>query len=566
MTSLAELLVARRGDASVGLIELETAQRWTWHEVVTESARRGAWLAELRRPGPWHVGVLLDDVAEFPLLLGAAALHGATIVGLNPTRGPAELARDVAHTDVQLVITEQRYRSLLDQVAVAPGRIVVVDDGDHAARLAPYAGAAVPDPLPPDDALALLLFTSGTTSDPKAVRTTQGRLARQGSVLVDMLGLRRSDVTYTAMPLFHSNALTAGWAPTLAAGATLALRRRFSASRFVDDVRSVGATYTHYVGKPLAYVLAQPERPDDADLPLRIVFGNEASDRDLHAFATRFGCTVLDGYGSTEGGVALVRSSDAPRGALGRARPGVEVLDPETGRPCPPARFDENGRLSNPDEAIGELVGTSGRGAFEGYWRNDEAEAERIRDGRFHTGDLAYRDADGWLYFAGRSDGWVRVDGENLAIAPIRTAIADHPDVLDAVVLAVPDPDVGDQLLAVVVPRPDAESGDRVAASLLTHLRARDDLGAKAIPRFLRMSTSSRGRRPTRCAPPTCRRPGGGRPTTCGGSHRDPRVGTSVSMTANVTSSPPGCTPAVEVMRSGSPADVGAGRALRGAG
>ena len=160
---------------------------------------------------------------------------------------------------------------------------------------------------------------------------------------------------------------------------------------------------------------------------------------------------------------------------------------PTTGRPCPPARFDENGRLSNPDEAIGELVGTSGRGAFEGYWRNDEAEAERIRDGRFHTGDLAYRDADGWLYFAGRSDGWVRVDGENLAIAPIRTAIADHPDVLDAVVLAVPDPDVGDQLLAVVVPRPDAESGDRVAASLLTHLRARDDLGAKAIPRFLRI-------------------------------------------------------------------------------
>ncbi|WP_083441515.1 AMP-binding protein [Nitriliruptor alkaliphilus] len=487
MTSLAQLLVDRREDGRLGLLELETGRRWSWAEVVAASAVRGAWLASERREGPWHVGVLLDDVAEFPLLLGAAALQGVTIVGLNPTRGPAELARDVAHTDVQLVVTERRHVGALGQVGLDPDRIVLVDDDRWVPRLAPFVGSSSPALLPGDDALALLLFTSGTTADPKAVRTTQGRLARQCQVLVEMLGLTAQDVTYTAMPLFHSNALTAGWAPTLAAGGTLALRRRFSASTFIADVRECGATYTHYVGKPLAYVLAQPPQADDGDVPLRIVFGNEASDRDLHAFAERFGCTVIDGYGSTEGGVALARSSDAPRGAIGRTRSGLDVLHVDTGRPCPDARFDGAGQLVNADEAIGELVGTGGPGAFEGYWRNPDAEAERVRDGRFHTGDLVYRDADGWLYFAGRRDGWVRVDGENLAIAPIAAALSDHDEVVEAAVVAVPDPQVGDQLLAVVVPRPGAGSRGELAATLRAYLRGRPDLGAKSVPRFLRL-------------------------------------------------------------------------------
>lgn len=487
MTSLAQLLVDRSGDERTGLLELETGRTWRWAAVVADSAVRGAWLAAERQPGPWHIGVLLDDVAEFPLLLGAAALHGATIVGLNPTRGSAELARDVAHTDVQLVLTERRYLDALADIELDADRIVLVDDEAWPARLAPFTGSQPPRVLPGDDALALLLFTSGTTADPKAVRTTQGRLARQAGVVVQMLGLTADDVTYTAMPLFHSNALTAGWAPTLAAGGTLALRRRFSASAFVDDIRTCGATYTHYVGKPLAYVLAQPPRPDDASLPLRIVFGNEASDRDLHAFAARFDCTVIDGYGSTEGGVALARSSDAPRGAIGRSRPGLDVLHVDTAAPCPVARFDADGRLLNADEAIGELVGTGGPGAFEGYWRNADAEAERVREGRFHTGDLVYRDDDGWLYFAGRRDGWVRVDGENLALAPIAAAIADHEDVIEASVVAVPDHDVGDQLLAVVVARPSAGPAEAVTAALLDHLRGRADLGVKAVPRFLRL-------------------------------------------------------------------------------
>src|SRR6185503_3015487 len=117
----------------------------------------------------------------------------------------------------------------------------------------------------------------------------QGRLAGIGVRAGARFGLGAGEVAYCAMPLFHSNALMACWAPALATGATLALRRRFSASDFLDDVRRFGATYANYVGKPLAYILATPARPDDADNPLRLVFGNEAAHADIDRFARRFG-------------------------------------------------------------------------------------------------------------------------------------------------------------------------------------------------------------------------------------------------------------------------------------
>ena len=118
-------------------------------------------------------------------------------------------------------------------------------------------------------------------------------------------------------------------------GATLALARRFSASGFLADVRRFGATYLSYVGKPLAYVLATPEQPDDADNPLRVAFGNEASDRDIGEFGRRFGCLVADGFGSTENAVVVSRVPETPPGSIGRPADGVAVLDRETGDRVP---------------------------------------------------------------------------------------------------------------------------------------------------------------------------------------------------------------------------------------
>ncbi len=309
-------------------------QSWTYVEWVQACAARAALFAAMAGDGVPHVGVLLDNVPEYSMWLGAAAVSGATIVGINPTRRGEELARDITHTECQVVITEQRHLELLEGIdlGAADGRVLVTDDPSYDEALAPFASAALPAKSPVDDSTRFaLIFTSGTSGTPKAVVCTHGRLERVAGTMMTTVALDADDVTYCAMPLFHSNAMFTAWAPTLRAGATLALRRKFSASEFLPDVRAFGATYFNYIGKPLAYVLATPEQPDDADNPLRRGFGNEASDADLSRFAERFGCPLIDGYGQSETGASISRVPGMPAGALGKpAADTVRIIDPAT--------------------------------------------------------------------------------------------------------------------------------------------------------------------------------------------------------------------------------------------
>jgi fatty-acyl-CoA synthase len=328
------------------------------------------------------------------------------------------------------------------------------------------------------------LFTSGTSGAPKAVICTHRRLEYVARSMIALVDLTADDVTYTAMPLFHSNSLFCAWAPSVVAGACLALRRTFSASEFLPDVRRFGATYFNYVGKPLAYVLATPARPDDADNPLIRGFGNEGGHADLERFAARFGCSLRDGYGQTEMGAAIGQVPGMPDGALGMGAPSVKVLDPTTGAECPPARFDDAGRLLNAEEATGEIVNTEAV-AFEGYWNNPQANAERMRRGAYWTGDLAYRDADGYFYFAGRNADWLRVDGENFAAAPVERIIARSPGVVLACVYGVPDPHAGDRLMVTLQLDPATEFDPVEFAEFCT---TQPDLGPKWVPTFVRIA------------------------------------------------------------------------------
>ncbi|MEB3370632.1 long-chain-fatty-acid--CoA ligase [Saccharopolyspora mangrovi] len=478
MPTITELLLARADDHSPGLRTDDC--EWTWAEHVRHSAERAALLRELLPDGePPHVGVLLDNVPEFSFLLGGAALSGSVVVGLNPTRRGAALERDIRLSDCRIVLADPGYAPLLEDLALEGVQVFALDSWRH--EITHRAGSPL-DPVPAtgDDLLALV-FTSGTGGDPKAVRCTHAKIAFPGRMLADRFGLGGADVAYVSMPMFHSNALMAGWSVGLAAGAALALRPKFSASGFLPDVRRFGATYANYVGTPLSYVLATPEKPDDAENPLRVVYGNEGNQRDIARFAERFGCHVVDGFGSSEGGIAVSRTPDTPAGALGKATDGVAVLDPDTGKPCPPAEFDSAGRLLNGDAAIGELVNTTGPGWFAGYYGAPEADAQRMREGMYWSGDLGYLDADGFCYFAGRSGDWLRVDGENLGTAPIERILLRHPHIREAAVYAVPA-EVGDAVMAAIT-----TTGDFDPASLADFLAAQADLGPKQWPSHVRL-------------------------------------------------------------------------------
>jgi acyl-CoA synthetase (AMP-forming)/AMP-acid ligase II len=470
---------------------------WTHRELLTEAERFAALFRDRLEPGrPPHVGLLLDNTPDYVFALCGAALVGAAVAGLNYTRLGEHLAHDITHTDVQLVITEPRHVSQLRQAVggfAPPGGVLVserfADEDDPPASGSSLADALARAPAAPDgddvdvDTLWVLLFTSGTSAAPKAVRCTQRRLLTTGNRMATMLELGPDDVGYSAMPLFHTNSLMSGLAPALVAGASLSLARRFSASGFLRDVRRYRATWFNYTGKLLVYLLATPERPDDAENSLRVAFGNEGAPQVVEAAAARFGVRIIDVFGSTEGAIALDRTGNRPPGSIGRLRQGIMVVD-DGGTEAPRARFDGGGRLTNADRCVGEIVNTLGGGPFEGYYRNEEAMHRATRRGWYWSGDLGYVDEDGWVYFAGRTTDWLRVDGENFPAAPIEAIIGRHPDVLLASVFGAPAPDSGDEVMAALVLRDGARFD---GAAFATWLDDQADLSSKWKPTFVRV-------------------------------------------------------------------------------
>jgi len=442
----------------------------TWREHISYGAAVAAALrARMDPTRPPHVGVLLQNTPFFSALLVAAGLSGIVPVGLNPIRRGAALARDIAHADCQLVLADSATLATVGEVDC-----VDVDTPEWADEVASHRDVTVSARTADPTDLFMLIYTSGTSGDPKAVICSHGKVAIAGVMMTGRFDLGPADNCYVSMPLFHSNAVLVGWAVSLACRGSLVLRRKFSASQFMPDIRRYGATYANYVGKPLSYVLATPERPDDSDNPLRAVYGNEGAPADVERFAERFNTVVMDGFGSTEGGIAIGRTTDSPPGSLGPLPDGTEILDIETGEPCRPG-------------VTGELVNVADAGRFEGYWNDPGADADRMRGGAYHSGDLAYRDENNYVYFAGRLGDWLRVDGENLGTAPIERILLRHPDVVELAVYGIPAPDVGDEVMAALVLRDGAQFD---VDTFRAFLAEQSDLGPKQWPSFVRIGST----------------------------------------------------------------------------
>lgn len=447
---------------------------WTYARYRDECVRLAHFLAgRVERPGPGRVAMMLENHFELLALYGACGYGGHTLFGVNTGLRGATLAGVVNQADPDVLVVDERLLPEVERVAgdlrvPSVNRFVVrtvssdpLGDADLATAVEREVGGLDVRREPPPAEVApeaplMIIYTSGTTGLPKGIINNHAKLLLIGMVVSGNLGLGPDDRGYGCMPLFHSNAIFLGFMPAFQVGASLVVRERFSASRFVPDVFEHGVTYWNYVGEPVHYVLGAVEKQCGGD-PARIAaeitrhpknrlkwaVGNGAAPPDIERFVAWFGLEdMFELYGSTEAAISTFRKKTDPRGSVGEITdPNVRILD-ERGRECPPAELDADGKITNYAAAVGEICRVApDTGLFQGYFDNPDANASKYRDGVYHSGDLGHvlvRDGRRFLFFDGRTDDWIRKDGENFSALQVARMIQEHPDVVLAAAYGVP--------------------------------------------------------------------------------------------------------------------------------
>ena len=472
---------------------------WTYKQFRDESVRSAHFL--LRRLGkiddahPGHVAMVLENHFELLSLYGGCAYAGLTLFGVNTGLRGDVLAGVLNQSQARVVVVDERFVPEIEKVQgelkhVARENIVVLPtQGGSVDAKSNYlacmerevgaSGKSMDAPgvdLAPDRNL-MIIYTSGTTGLPKGINNNHLKLCFVGMAVSGTLELNQEDVGYACMPLFHSNAMFVGFMPAFWVGGSMALRERFSASQFVPDVLRHGVTFWNYVGEPVHYVLSAIEKQyggDEARIAaeitndprnrFRYAVGNGASPPDIDRFMRWMGLEdMYELYGSTEAAISTFRRKDNPRGSVGEVMDiAVKILNP-AGQECPPAEIGPDGKILNYEACVGEICRVApDTSLFQGYFGNESATNEKYRDGVYHSGDLGHileKDGRRFLYFDGRTDDWIRKDGENFSAAQVARLIGEHPDVSLAAAYGVPC-SVSDELVMAALKLRDGAKFD----------------------------------------------------------------------------------------------------------
>jgi fatty-acyl-CoA synthase len=469
------------------------------------------------RPG--HVAMLMENHPELMTLYAGCGYAGATLFGVNTGLRGDTLAGVLHHSRARMLVVDERFWPEVEAIRhrladIPPENLFVLGGADHGGRdwLASLDAVAKPGEsldtpavdVTPETNL-MVIYTSGTTGLPKGINNNHAKLLLIGMRVSQLLGLGPDDVGYACMPLFHSNAMFLGFQPAFQVGGALAMRLRFSASQFVPDVLRYGVTYWNYVGEPVHYILAALEREyggDEARIleevarspsnRLRFALGNGASPPDIDRFVRWLGLEdMFELYGSTEAAISTFRRQGDPRGSVGLIEdPAVKILAPD-GRECPPAALDAAGKLTNYAEAVGEICRVAGDTAlFQGYFDNASANQQKYRDGVYHSGDLGHvliREGRRYLFFDGRTDDWIRKDGENFSAAQVARLLQEHPDVVLAVAYGVPCPVSDEWVMAALKLRANARFDPESFFAFCEELVAHGGMDPKWLPDFVRV-------------------------------------------------------------------------------
>jgi crotonobetaine/carnitine-CoA ligase len=460
--------------------------QWSYGWVDAESDRVALGLFERGVRRGENVSLMLPNCIEFVVLWFALAKLGAVAAPVNISfRGEALRHAINLVASRWLVVHASQQEALL---ALRPGldqvrqRVLVggtVPDG--LPDTLPYADLREPAPGAQGPAmpevgfaeLCLLLYTSGSTGRSKAAMIphrfvlTHARLAIQG------LGLRADDVLYCPYPMFHLDAAVMTIAPALLLRATAAIGERFTVSRYWDEMRALQATVFDFMGATLTMLWKQPASTRDRDHMARLGWGVPLPSW-APQFEERFGCRLVELYGSTEAGCSIFTPLDRPRraGSCGRGIGPFEWrLVDESGQQVPRG---QSGELLIRPLAPSVLMA--------GYFGMPQATQDALRGGSLYTGDLLRQDADGFFYFVGRRKDMVRRRGENISCAEVEMALEAHPDVLECAVFGVPSEMTEEEVMACVVARP----GTRLDPQALREFLA-PRLARFMLPRYLRL-------------------------------------------------------------------------------
>jgi len=448
--------------------------RWTWREFDADVNRAAhLLLARGLRHGDkfnLHVG----NCPEFLLFWMAAAKTGTVMVPTNPVSTVDEMEYILVHSGARLAITERQYAAPVHAVA---GRCLALGGVLEVRPAAPLLDGL--PATPPDAAVGSLdeisvQYTSGTTSKPKGVLLTHANYIYGGEVMSKAMRVGPGDRHLIVLPLFHAGAQLHAFLPMLLAGGSVALMERFSATRFVEQATRHEATLAALFAAPLRMLLAQPRSVADNATRLRAVsYAQNITPQQLDDWHARFRAPLMQIWGMTETmSLPLMQPLDLPHKPLAMGMPvlGYEckVVD-ECGKEVPPG-------------TVGELVvsGVPGVSLMKGYFKNEQATAETLRDGWLHSGDQAVMDEEGCFFFVDRKKDMIKRAGENVSASEVEETLKEHPAVFDAAVVGVPDP-VRDQSIKAYVIVKDGERA--TSEELLAWCRQR--LSAFKVPEIV---------------------------------------------------------------------------------
>jgi long-chain acyl-CoA synthetase len=425
---------------------------------VGDHARRAAsLLSSLGVQAGDRVALLLPNVPAFAFVYYAILRLGATVVPMNPLLREREIAYGLEQSGARLLV-----RWTQDPPAEDPGRsAATLEVAD--AWMAALADQSPLDAITPvaDLDTAVILYTSGTTGRPKGAELTHRGLRLNALATCDLYSLKPGDAVLGVLPLYHSYGQTCVLNAGLSAGSTVVLQTRFEgreAVRLIDEeaIDVIAAVPTMYqdmlesASSDDAFRSVRMCQTGGAAMPLALIRETER----------RFGCPVVEGYGLSETSPVASINVVPPRppGSIGVPIAGVEI-----------GVFDSDGAEVSPGE-VGELV-IRGHNVMKGYWRDPDATAAAIdSDGWFHTGDLGRRDTDGFLYIVGRSNDMIIRGGLNVYPREVEEVLHEHPAVLEAAVVAVPDDRLGEEIGAAIKLAPGA---DVSLADVQSFVRAR---------------------------------------------------------------------------------------------